>query len=215
MGASGKDRDARFMTQKAILKHLLTSYDTSAGRTHVGIISNETPPKAIFTIGQYNGDRLKKEIDKLPQKEAGLLLDSLNFANDRMFTSVNGARSGAKKSLIVFVNEKVKSDKSAMNSVGKKLKNSGINVIVIGLDPSLDTDKLTAASPSNEVFFFPPVLEELDLSVFPIVRASYPGLYSICIAFSYPHPFTSIVFLYKIFRMRYVVLYTLNNWDPG
>ena len=176
MGASADDKDARFVTQKAIVKHLLTSYDTSNGRTHVGIISNGHPPKAVVTIGQYHRDRLKEEIDKLLQGKAGLLLDSLNFANDRMFTSMNGARSDVKKSLIVFVNEKVKSDKSAIDSVGKKLKNSGINVIVIGLDPSLDRKNISAASPSNEVFLFPPSLEELDLSLYPIVRAIYPGM---------------------------------------
>ena len=174
MGANGKD--VRFMKQKATVKHLLTSYDTSNGRTRVGIISNGHPPKAVVTIGQYHRDRLKEEIDNLPQRKAGLLLDSLNFANDRMFASMNGARSGVKKSLIVFVNEKVKSDKSAIDSVGKKLKNSGINVIVIGLDPSLDRKNISAAFPSNEVFFFPPVLEELDLSIHPIIRATYPGL---------------------------------------
>ena len=169
----------RFMRQKDIAKHLLTSYDTSAGRTHVGIISNGNPPKAALTIGQYHGERLGAEIDMLPQRQSGLLLDSLIFANDRMFTSTNGARSGAKKSLIVFVNEKVKSDKYAMDSVGKKLKNAGINVIVIGLDPSLDKENISAAFPSNEVFFFPPSLEELDSSIYPIAQAFYPGLYSI------------------------------------
>ena len=179
MGGSGKDKDARFMAQKEIVKHLLTSHHTSAGRTHVGIISQGNPPKAVFTIGQYHSDRLKKEIDKLPQKEAGLLLDSLNFANDRMFTSINGARSGAKKSLIVFVSEKVKSDKSSMDSVGKKLKNSGINVIVIVVDPSLDKENISAAFPSDDIFFFPPALKEMDSSIYPIARASYPGRYSI------------------------------------
>ena len=177
MGTSGKDMSAPFMKQKAIVKHLLTSYYIVAGRTHVGIINNGNPPKAVVKIGKYHGDRLKKEIDKLPPRKSGLLLDSLNFANDRMFTSVNGARSDAKKSLIVFVNEKVKSDKSAMDSVGEKLKKSGINVIVIGLDPSLDKRNISAAFPSNEVFFFPPALEEIDSSIYPIVRASYPGLY--------------------------------------
>ena len=177
MEASVEDKNARFLKQKAIVKHLLTSYDTSAGRTHVGIISNSNPPKAVVTIGQYHGDRLKEEIDKLLQGQAGLLLDSLNFATDRMFTPMNGARSGAKKILIVFVNEKVKSDKPAMDSVGKKLKNSGINVIVIGLDPTLDAENILAASPSNEVFLFPPSLEELDLSLYPIVLATYPGLF--------------------------------------
>ena len=176
MGASTKDRDARLMTQKAIVKHILTSYDTSTGRTHVGIIDNGNPPKAVFTIGQYHGDRLKTEIDRLPQSKSGLLLDSLNFANDRMFTSMNGARSGARKSLIVFVNKKVKSDKSAIDSVGKELKNSGINVIVIGLDPSLDKENISGASPSNEIFFVPPVLEEVDMSLYPVVRATYPGM---------------------------------------
>ena len=170
--------NVRFMTQKTIVKHLLTSYDTSTGRTHVGIISNSNPPKAAVTIGQYHGDRLKEEIDKLPQRKSGLLLDSLNFATDQMFTPMNGARSGVKKSLIVFVNEKVKSDKSAMDSVGKKLKNSGINVIVIGLDPSMDKENISAAILSNEVFLFPPSLEELDLSLYPIVRASSPGVLS-------------------------------------
>ena len=176
MGGGGKDIAAQFITQKEMVKHLLTSYDTLAGRTHVGIISNGNPPKAVVKIGQYHGDRLKTEIDKLPQRKSGLLLDSLNFAGDHMFTSVNGARSDAKKSLIVFVNEKVKSDKSALDSVGKKLKKSGINVIVVGLDLSVDKENISAASPSNEVFIFPPALEELDLSLYPIVRASYPGV---------------------------------------
>ena len=176
MGGNGKDMNERFITQKAIVKHLLTSHDTSAGKTHVGIISNGNPPKAIVTIGKYHGDRLKTEIDKLPQRKSGLLLDSLIFANDRMFTSMNGARSGAKKSLIVFVNEKVKSGTSAIDAVGKKLKSSRINVIAISLDPSLNKEKISPASPSNEIFFYPPSLEELDVSLYPVVRATYPGL---------------------------------------
>ena len=176
MGGGGKDFAAQFITQKEVVKHLLTSYDTWAGRTHMGIISNGNPPKAVVKIGQYHGDRLKTEIDKLPQRKSGLLLDSLNFANDRMFTSVNGARSDAKKSLLVFVNEKLKSDKSAMDSVGEKLKKSGINVIVIGLNPSLDKKNISAASPSNEIFIFPPALEELDLLLYPTVRSTYPGV---------------------------------------
>ena len=179
MGTSGKDVSKRFMKQKAIVKHLLTSYDTVAGRTHVGIISNGNPPKAVVKIGQYHSDRLKAEIDNLPQSKSGLLLDSLNFANDHMFTLRNGARSGPERSLIVFVNEKTESDKSSMDSVRKKLKSSGINVIVIGLGPSLDKVNISAAFPSDNVFIFPPALEEMDSSIFPIVQASYPGLYSI------------------------------------
>ena len=176
MGASGNNRYEIFNKQKEITKHFLTSYNTSAGKTHVGIISNGRPADVALPIGKYHGSRLTAEIDKLPNSKSEVLLDSLNFAKDRMFTAFNGARPGVKKSLVVFVNDKVKSDKDAIASVGKKLKNSGINVIVIGMDQNLEKDKIEAAFQRNDVFFFPPLLEEMDMLLYPVVRASYPGM---------------------------------------
>ena len=178
MGASGNDGDERFNKQKEITRHFLTSYDTSPGKTHIGIISNGRPPKAAITIGKYHDGRLQTEIANLPNSKAQMLVDSLNFANDFMFTPVNGARPGVKKSLVIFLNDKVTSDKAAVESVGNKLKSSGINVIVIGMDPSLDGEKIGAVSPVHGVFFFPPLLEEMDILLYPVRRASYPGIHT-------------------------------------
>ena len=176
IGASGDDSENRFKKQKEITKHLLTSYDTSAGKTHVGVISNGRPSQAAIAIGKYHGDTLISEIDGLANSNTEMLIDALNFANDDMFTARNGARPGVRKSLVLFVNdEKEKSDADALALLGKTLRGSGINVIVIGVNPSLESGKLKAVSPLNEVFFFPPLLEEIDMALYPVVRATYPG----------------------------------------
>lgn len=176
VGASGFDGEKRFTKQKKIIKHLLTSYNTTAGQAHVGVITNSRPVKTAIAFGVYHGSRLIEEIDRVQNTRKESLIDALRFANDDMFTMRNGARPSVKKSLVVFVNDQVESDSNALELVGKRLRQSGINVIIISMDPSVENDdNIRSLSPSNYVFFFPPSLDELSMVLFPVVRATYPG----------------------------------------
>ncbi len=134
-------------------------------------------------FGEFTNDVLRSKIDELKNPNSNMLLAALNYANDEMFTSRNQARPGFKKSLVVFVNKEVQADNEALKIVGRKLRDSKINVIVIGMDPEADGVKMKAIADSNDVFFFPPSLEELDMIVYPIVRRTQPGK-SLCNGFN-------------------------------
>ena len=175
IGTTGKNSEQGFSKQKRIIEHLLTSYDVSPGQTHVGIINNDKPTTVAMKFGEFTSDELRLKIDELKNPNSNMLLAALNYANDEMFTSRNQARPGFKKSLVVFVNKGVETDEDALKSIGRKLKNSKRNVIVIGMDPEADGDKMKAIADSNDVFFFPPSLEELDMILYPIVKRTEPG----------------------------------------
>ena len=155
---------------------MLTSYDVAPGKTQVGLIQKGTTPRLIVKIGDAaDSNRLLSVIDSIGTNDDGRLLDALKFANDEMFKTRNGARPGYKRSLVVFVNEKIDAETNALKDIGIKLKDNGINVIVVGLNEEADKTKMMAVAPLNDVFFFPPLLDELDMALYPIVRSTYPG----------------------------------------
>ena len=107
--------------------------------------------------------------------DSGKLIDALTLASDQLFTVVNGARPAFKKSLVVFIDGKIDADKAALKAVGRELKNKGINVIVIDVTSKGDPKQLEELVPLHNVFFFPPKLDELDMTLYPVVRALQPG----------------------------------------
>ena len=178
LGASGPNSVENFRKQKDIAKHLLSSYNTSPGNTQVSVVINTLPTTADIKFGQFHGANLLAAMEKLPNTKSESFSDALHFANDDLFKPRNGARPGLKKSLVVFVNDDIKDDSDGLLTITKNIKANGINLIVINMDPEANKDKMKAISGLNNVFFFPPLLEELDLALYPIIRAIYPGINS-------------------------------------
>ena len=206
--------------QKTILKHLLTSYNVSPGKTHVGVIRNTKPKASIaLKIGQVQyPTALYNEIDKMKVTDSGTLIDALRLASDQLFTVVNGARPAFKKSLVVFIDGKIDADKAALKAVGRELKNKGINIIVIDVTSKGDTKQLEELVPLHNVFFFPPKLDELDMALYPIVRALQPGeikfifqsYNSVSGSFSYVR-FTCVLFLEILKYLAYRLYANLTH----
>ena len=176
IGASGYKAFETFQKQKRIIKHMLKSYDVAPGKTQVGFVQTGKFPTIAMKLGEFkNLEQITAAVDMLGVNDAGRLRDALIMANGRMFLSSYGGRPGFKRSLVVFVNEKLDEDINALEEVGKKLKDNGVNVIVVGLDEETDVEKLSALSPLNHVFFFPPLLDELDMLLYPVIKSTYPG----------------------------------------
>ena len=177
LGAKGVQAVDNARKQKTILKHLLTSYNVSPGKTHVGIIRNTKLKASIaLKIGQVQyPTALYKEVEKMKVTESGKLIDALTLASDQLFTAVNGARPAFKKSLVVFIDDKIVADKAALKAVGRELKNKGITTIVIDVTSKGDLKQLEELVPLHNVFFFPPKLDELDMALYPVIRALPPG----------------------------------------
>ena len=179
VGASGDKGIELLQRQVKILNHMLTSYDIAPGKTHVGIVQKGKIPKVVIKFGEFKDlPTLNTAADNLGVNDVGTLRDALFVANDKLFSSSSGSRPGFKKSLVVFVNEKLDEDSKALEEVGKRLKENNINVIVIGLNEEADSEKLKKFAPLNHVFFFPPLLDELDMALYPVIRSTYPGMIS-------------------------------------
>ena len=162
--------------QKAIVKEILKSHNIGPDKTHVGILQKTKPLKLSMKIGQFKEKQiLLDEIDKLRPGEPGELSGALKFVKDEMFDFNNGARRGFRKSLVVFVTNEEQEDKNALKTIGRDLLSKDVNVVVVAMNQTADPEKLKAISPENQVIFFPPQLEELDLAVYPVTRATFPG----------------------------------------
>ena len=180
VGASGAKGFEMLEKQKKIIKHMLQSYDVAPSKTHVGVIQKGLQPKIAIKLGQFKELlKLESAINQLGVNDAGRMVDSLRLADEKMFSSSYGGRPGYKKSLVVFVDKKIEEDKEGLEEAGKSLKNNGVNVIVIDLDEAAGKEDLKGIAPLNHVFFFPPLLDDLDMVLYPIVRAVHPGMYHI------------------------------------
>ena len=180
IGASGYKAFETLQKQKRIIKHTLKSYDVAPGKTQVGFVQKGKVPTIAMKLGEFNSlEQITAAVNKVGVNDAGRLRDALVVANDRMFLSSYGGRPGFNRSLVVFVNEKLDEDINALEEVGKKLKDNGVNVIVVGLNEEADVEKLSALSPLNHVFVFPPLLDELDMMLYPVIKSTYPGNISI------------------------------------
>ena len=182
LGGSGNEANEIVRKQKTIVKHMLKSYDVAQGKTHVGVISKTTPAAIKLKIGQIqNQAELYRSIEDMqlsgPTEE---LLKALQIASDNIFDSSNGGRPGYKNSLVVFVEKDIDLDNNAFKAAKERLKALGVNIIVIDVTSKVDPKKLSQLVPMHNVFFFPPLLDELDMSMYPLVKTMQPGniLYS-------------------------------------
>ena len=176
MSANGPNDSEMLNKQKAIVKEILKSHNVGPDKTHVGILQKTKPLKLSMKIGQFKEKQiLLDEIDKLRPGEPGELSGALKFAKDEMFDFNNGARRGFRKSLVVFVTNEEQEDKNALKTIGRDLLSKDVNIVVVALNQTADPEKLKAISPENQVIFFPPQLDKLDLALYPVTRATFPG----------------------------------------
>ena len=176
IGSSDANSKSVIEKQKKVIKQLLNSYDVFPGKTHVGVIIRSNPSVISLEVGQIKDrEKLYKQIDKIEITERGNLADALAIANNGVFSPVYGARADFRKSLVVFVDGYPYSDKAALKSFGEKLKNKGINMIVIDVSSDIEPSVLEEKTPYYDVFFFPPLLDELDIALYPVVKSMQPG----------------------------------------
>ena len=178
IGSSEAGASKTIQKQKKIIKQLLNSYDVSPGKTHVGVVSYSYPPLINLEMGKFkNRERLYKQIDEIDVTGKGSLADALALIHNGIFSPVFGARPDFRKSLVMFLDGYLSADKVLLNSTGEKLKDKGINMVVIDVSSDIEPSVLEEEkSPYYDVFFFPSHLEELGIALHPIVKAMQPGL---------------------------------------
>ena len=176
MGSSDNKARNILLKQKKIAVQLLNSFDVSPGKTHVGVIIRSSPSIIGLELGEFKErHRLYKQIDRIQITENGDLSGALAIASNGIFSPAYGARPDFGKSLVVFIDGYLHSDRAALRSVGEKMKRKGIRMIVIDVSSDIKPTSPDERTPFYDVFFFPPLLDELEIALYPVLKAMEPG----------------------------------------
>ena len=152
-GTNGVKAVENFNTEKDLAKKIVEKYDVSKSATLVGAITYDDDAVLAWKIGDATEKRTTLDrINQLQRRGNGKnVLKALQIARSRLFSSENGARRNAPKTLVVFVDKVVESRQ--LDIVSKELEDNNINVIVITIGKEvLKTDVSgIARQPSNVI----------------------------------------------------------------
>ena len=177
-GASGPEATIIFTAQKAFVRTLLDKYDISTNSTLVGIISYGRDA----SVNVKFGDALSKEatrnaIQKLNNPGNGANVNrAFELAKTSLFSETAGARRGAPKSLLLFVNRKLTENEKQSIKLIKDLEDSGVKVVVIGVGDDVDNGQLQNFVSSKKDLFLPKRIKELQKEIDGVRKALLPGI---------------------------------------
>ncbi|KAK3703105.1 hypothetical protein QZH41_003014 [Actinostola sp. cb2023] len=122
------------------IKTVINAFDVSRDGTRVGAISFSTNSTLDFDFDKYNDKQdLDSAIDKIDN--AGLTTftgKGLKFALEKVF---NSARNGVPKVLVLMTDGRSNDD---VIKPSQLLKNSGVQIVTLGLGTNYDIDQLKA-----------------------------------------------------------------------
>ena len=109
------------------------------------------------------------------------LLKALEVAGNDLFSVKNGARFDADRKLIVFIDKLLYPDQELAKTV-KKMKENGIDMIFVGVGPSVDKDSLLSTLSDGAKAHFVTDYQEPDegsvLALADLARAGwFPGCF--------------------------------------
>ena len=102
------------------------------------------------------------------------LREALEMVDRNLFNTLYGARSDAKKTLYVFMDQVPSND---VKQIMTTLKQKDVNVIVVtyGLSDKKDQEDVKKTMPTSNAWFFPEKLEDILNNIQPYVSAALPG----------------------------------------
>lgn len=137
LGATKQISEKTFEVGKDISKSIVERYRISEEETLIGAIVYGADAKVAFRFADVTDTKaILKRINGIQRGRLGNnVLKALEIARDELFEFENGARKGAAKSVIVFVDSDQDTD-PRLERVSLQLKEKGIKVIVIEIGPS-------------------------------------------------------------------------------
>ncbi len=176
-GADGSNADATLNAEKELIKKVIEKFDIGPSAILVGSVLYESTPDLVFQLGDYvTRQQLKRGIDgRRRSRRGGDVIKGLEMVRDQLFNERYGARRNVPKTLIVFVDKRLRSESEVKQAVrlARDLREKGVKITAIGIGSEVDKKLLTSLT--NDKIFHPPTLESVDDVLTGVSEASKPG----------------------------------------
>ncbi len=180
-GADGSNADATLNAEKALIKKVVDKFDIGPSAMLLGSVLYESTPDLVFKLRDYaTRQQLKDAIDGIRRVRGGSdIVKGLEMVRDQLFNERNGARRNVPKTVIVFVNRRLRSDNEARQvaRIARDLREKGVKIIAIGIGK--EADKRLVTSLTNDKTFYPPNLDSVDDVLTGVTEASKPGMLNV------------------------------------
>ena len=165
---------------KELLKSLVRKFTNNNDRVQISVVSFSDYAMQNIKFNTYSDSkRLNKTIDEIPLINSLSRIDvALRMAQNEMFTSSNGARSKARKILIVLTDGSQSNYKGYENpvAVSNELRNNNIEIIAVGFGKTIDVEKLQGiAGGKDNTYFFPSQYNSINIDVVDELTKLVPG----------------------------------------
>ena len=182
MGASGRNSAAAFTAQKDFVVNAVNGLNIADQRALVGILLyGPSIDVQVQLRDSLDRSALKNRIDRLQFPGYGTnLVATLMEAKTELMSAENGARDNARKVLVLMTNSKA-DDKvnMALLREARKLQDSEVTIIVIGLGKSVDEMELTALASGKDNLILIPDIVSLPTKAQDVVDMILPCKHSI------------------------------------
>ncbi len=176
-GADGSNADATLNAEKQLIKKVIDKFEIGPSAILVGSVLYESTPDLVFQLGDYvTRQQLKQGIDRIRRSRGGGdVIKGLEMVRDQLFNERYGARRNVPKTLIVFVDDKPRSDNEIKQvaRLARDLREKEVKIIAIGIGS--DVDKRLLTSLTTDKIFYPPNLGSVDDVSTGVTEATKPG----------------------------------------
>lgn len=149
-------------------------YNIRQDSTRVSSVIYGNDADVSFTFSQSsNKEDVQSELKRTQNVDKGLNPDkALDLLKSKVFTTSNGARNNAPKSVILFINKDA--DTSNLNKNIESLRKDGVNLIIVAIDGDGKPFRRFVDDPSK-LFVFNNADNTKNL-ISPVVDATLPGM---------------------------------------
>ena len=176
LGAAGSNAAAIFKTELDFAKSLISSYIISPSQTQVGAITYGAGANLAFSLNAHSSkSAVSSALGGVRNPGNGANIGAaLQLARTSLFSQENGARDKVQKTLVIFANEKFGGNNAEIQTELQALRAAGIRIVIVGIGGNVDKKQVNEIASHNAVFF-PLLLEEMDLYLYPVYRATLRG----------------------------------------
>lgn len=156
-----------FLKCKKFIKDVVKNFNISQTETHVGVVSFSRKAELIFNFKQYYTiPEINNAVDKMPYaKDTTNILEALQLTKSDLIDATGRSKV---KQVLVFMTDGKDShqNENAIPGEAQKLKDTGVNIISLGLGDKYDLNQLKAiASEPSKDYVFTSGFDQLDTMV--------------------------------------------------
>ena len=155
----------KYGVEKLFMKKLAASFGISTDGSKASVIAySDVADINIKFTDNDNIESFSDAADKIPFMNSKSRIDkALEVADKAMFSQSNGAKPGVVDVLIILTTGTESDDEDAVNpaSIAEEMIKTGVNIITVGIGPSVNKDRLGAITGDEANVFMTASFDDL------------------------------------------------------